>query len=164
MNNPFLKKALKGMRLSGGEIVELFQLDLLSLGTTAREIKDSKHSHKRITYIIDRNINYSNICVSGCRFCAFYRRKDDPEAYTLAKEEIFQKIEELSSDHIACNNAQDIQCHQHQQNAKAWETESKDLMYQFYCVLIYGRIKYLNCKEGKRQGNDRKQAPDDIFF
>lgn len=97
MNNLLLEKVLKGKRLSQDEIFGLFQLDLLSLANIASQVKQRKHPHNMITYIIDRNINYSNICVSGCKFCAFYRKKDDPESYTLAKEEIFKKIEELIS-------------------------------------------------------------------
>ncbi|HUU49364.1 MAG TPA: cyclic dehypoxanthinyl futalosine synthase [Nitrospinota bacterium] len=97
MNNLLLEKVLKGKRLSQDEIFGLFQLDLLSLANIASQVKQRKHSHNMITYIIDRNINYSNICVSGCKFCAFYRKKDDPESYTLAKEEIFKKIDELIS-------------------------------------------------------------------
>jgi cyclic dehypoxanthinyl futalosine synthase len=97
MNNLLLEKVLKGKRFSQDEIFGLFQLDLLSLANIASQAKQRKHFHNMITYIIDRNINYSNICVSGCKFCAFYRKKDDPESYTLAKEEIFLKIEELIS-------------------------------------------------------------------
>lgn len=97
MSNQLLEKVLKGVRLSKGENLRLFQLDLLSLANIANKIKQRKHPHDVITYIIDRNINYSNICVSGCKFCAFYRKKDDPESYTLAKKEIFEKIKELKS-------------------------------------------------------------------
>ena len=47
-----------------------------------------------MTFIVDRNINYTNICVNKCKFCAFYREADSPEAYVLTKDEIFRKIEE----------------------------------------------------------------------
>ena len=47
-----------------------------------------------MTFIVDRNINYTNICVNKCKFCAFYRNEDSPEAYVLTKDEIFRKIEE----------------------------------------------------------------------
>jgi cyclic dehypoxanthinyl futalosine synthase len=47
-----------------------------------------------VTFIVDRNINYTNICVNKCKFCAFYRAEDSPEAYVLTREEIFRKIEE----------------------------------------------------------------------
>jgi cyclic dehypoxanthinyl futalosine synthase len=47
-----------------------------------------------VTFIVDRNINYTNICVNKCKFCAFYREADSPEAYILSKDEIFKKIEE----------------------------------------------------------------------
>lgn len=97
MNKNLLKKASEGERLSRDEILRLFQFDLLALGNTADRIKENKHPNRIVTYIIDRNINYSNVCVSGCRFCAFYRKENDAGAYALAKEEIFQKIEELKS-------------------------------------------------------------------
>ena len=97
MKNDVPKKVLKGKRLSGDEISALFQADLLSLANMAGEIKQKKHPERIITYIVDRNINYSNICLSQCRFCAFYRDKKDPEAYELPREELFKKIEELKA-------------------------------------------------------------------
>jgi len=97
MQNDVQKKILKGKRLSGDEITVLFRADLLSLANMAGEIKQRKHSDGIVTYIVDRNINYSNICLSQCRFCAFYRDKGDPEAYELAREELFKKIEELKA-------------------------------------------------------------------
>jgi cyclic dehypoxanthinyl futalosine synthase len=47
-----------------------------------------------VTFVVDRNINYTNICVNKCKFCAFYREADSPDAYILSKDEIFKKIEE----------------------------------------------------------------------
>ena len=49
----------------------------------------------RVTYVIDRNINYTNICVSGCRFCAFYRPPGSPEGYVLSWDELAAKLKEL---------------------------------------------------------------------
>ena len=95
MSSDLEQKVFKGERLSGDDIRELFEADLLSLANMAQEVKRTKHPGREITYIIDRNINYSNICPSECKFCAFYREKNDPEAYELDVEEIFQKIEEL---------------------------------------------------------------------
>ena len=46
-------------------------------------------------YVIDRNINYSNVCYVDCTFCAFYRHKKDEEAYVLSEEQLHQKVEEL---------------------------------------------------------------------
>jgi cyclic dehypoxanthinyl futalosine synthase len=56
-----------------------------------------KHPESSVTYVVDRNINYSNICVCGCRFCAFYRAPGDSEGYVLTREELGQKIEETLS-------------------------------------------------------------------
>jgi len=55
------------------------------------------HGDSVRTYVIDRNINYTNVCTARCTFCAFYRRQGDPEAYTLEHEQLFEKIEELSA-------------------------------------------------------------------
>ncbi len=48
----------------------------------------------QVTFIVDRNINYTNVCVSGCAFCAFYCKPGSPEAYLLSREAIFTKIQE----------------------------------------------------------------------
>lgn len=68
--------------------------DLLSIGEMADNIRKILHPEDAVTFIIDRNINYTNICVNRCRFCAFYRDIDSPDAYLLTKDEIFKKIEE----------------------------------------------------------------------
>ncbi len=68
---------------------------LLTLGEMANDIKKKIHNNsKLITFVIDRNINYTNICKCKCKFCAFYREEDSKDAYLLDKEQIFQKIEE----------------------------------------------------------------------
>lgn len=67
---------------------------LLELGRMADEVKGRLHPEGLITFIVDRNINYTNICVNRCRFCAFWRAEDDPESYVLDKDELFKKIEE----------------------------------------------------------------------
>ncbi len=82
-------------RLSKEEGLKLFKkADLLDLGQMADGIRKSLHPESIVTFIIDRNINYTNICINKCRFCAFWRDEDDPEAYLLEKEELFKKIEE----------------------------------------------------------------------
>jgi cyclic dehypoxanthinyl futalosine synthase len=68
--------------------------DLLELGARADEVRRRLHSGGEVTFIVDRNINYTNICVSGCRFCAFYRKPGAADAYVLAPQEIHAKIEE----------------------------------------------------------------------
>ena len=89
-------KVLEGKRISWDEGVFLLEkADLLSLGLLADEVRRMKHPEGIVTFVIDRNINYTNICCCGCRFCAFYRPLGHPEGYLLTNEEIFQKIEEL---------------------------------------------------------------------
>lgn len=67
---------------------------LLELGAEADRIRADRHPGDIVTYIIDRNINYTNVCVADCGFCAFYRRPKDTEGYTLSFEQIGAKIEE----------------------------------------------------------------------
>ena len=64
------------------------------LGRLADEVRRTKHPEGAVTYIIDRNVNYTNVCVARCKFCAFYRPVGSAEGYTLGFEEIFAKIEE----------------------------------------------------------------------
>ncbi|MBI3583545.1 MAG: dehypoxanthine futalosine cyclase [Nitrospinae bacterium] len=94
-SNKILDKVLNGERLSAEDGERLFESnDIISLGRTAQEIARRKHPDGVVTYIVDRNINYTNICISKCLFCAFYREKDSPDAYILPKEELSKKIEE----------------------------------------------------------------------
>lgn len=72
----------------------LEKADLLEIGEWAQMSRRRKHQDQTVTFIIDRNINYTNICINRCRFCAFYRAKGDPDAYLLTREEIFRKIQE----------------------------------------------------------------------
>ena len=70
---------------------------LLELGLEADRIREQKHPHGVVTYIVDRNINYTNVCVADCGFCAFYRRPKHGEGYTLSYEQIGEKIEETKA-------------------------------------------------------------------
>src|ERR671919_981714 len=70
---------------------------LLELGAEADRIRREKHPHNTVTYIVDRNINYTNVCVADCGFCAFYRRPKDAEGWTLSYEQIGRKIDELKA-------------------------------------------------------------------
>ncbi|MDF1502004.1 cyclic dehypoxanthinyl futalosine synthase [Roseisolibacter sp. H3M3-2] len=70
---------------------------LLELGATADAIREAKHPHGVVTYIVDRNINYTNVCVADCGFCAFARRPKHGEGYTLSYEQIGQKIDETKA-------------------------------------------------------------------
>jgi len=93
-----LEKALDAERLSVEEGVALFSVDNLPLlGSAAHEIRKRHRPDPVVTYVVDRNINYTNICVSGCLFCAFHRQATDPDAYVLSRDELFRKIDELVS-------------------------------------------------------------------
>ena len=67
---------------------------LLELGRIADGQKKAMHPEDTVTFVVDRNINYTNVCINECRFCAFYRRQDAPDAYVLGMDELFQKIGE----------------------------------------------------------------------
>ncbi len=77
------------------EALELYErASLLELGQLADHQRWRRHPDPVVTYIIDRNINYTNVCVADCTFCAFYRRPKDLEGYVLSFEEIGKKIDE----------------------------------------------------------------------
>ena len=85
-------------RISNDEILQIIKTTpLKELGKRAYEIKKELHSDKITTFIIDRNINYTNICWVDCKFCAFKRRINDESAYILSFDEIDSKIDELIS-------------------------------------------------------------------
>lgn len=89
------KKADSGKRISEDEALELLRgADLLTLGQLAQKSMRRFHPAETASFLIDRNINYTNICVSKCRFCAFYRNEGDADAYLLTLEEIIEKISE----------------------------------------------------------------------
>jgi cyclic dehypoxanthinyl futalosine synthase len=78
--------------------VELYdRAPLLELGAQADAARWRLHPEPVVSYIIDRNINYTNVCVADCKFCAFYRRPKHLEGYVLSFEEIGRKIEELKA-------------------------------------------------------------------
>ena len=90
-----LEKAVSGQRLSPEEGASLMERgELLELGAAAGAIRKRLHHQGRVTYVIDRNINYTNVCASRCRFCAFYKRPGDTGAYVLSRDALFGKIEE----------------------------------------------------------------------
>ncbi len=90
-----LEKRINGGRLSLEEGVSLYSCDLLRLGRAAHQVKEKMFPEKRVTFIVDRNISYTNACVVDCDFCAFYRSPGHAEAYTMTHDEVFKKIEEL---------------------------------------------------------------------
>jgi cyclic dehypoxanthinyl futalosine synthase len=90
-----LEEAVSGRRISPAEGLRLLESsDLAALGEAADAVARRLHPEPYRTYNIDRNINYTNVCVGGCQFCAFSRKPSDPDAYVLSREELFRKIEE----------------------------------------------------------------------
>lgn len=90
-------------RITKKEALILFKsADLLALGAMADRMKKKLHPEGIVTFIIDRNINYTNVCINRCTFCAFYRDEEHPEAYVLSRRKLFSKIRET----IALNGTQ----------------------------------------------------------
>jgi cyclic dehypoxanthinyl futalosine synthase len=90
-----LDDALAGRRISAGDAHRLLlDGELLALGEAAHAVRNRHNDPAAATYNVDRNINYTNVCVYKCRFCAFYRAPGDAEGYLLDKAEIGRKIEE----------------------------------------------------------------------
>src|SRR5712691_10890299 len=95
MINQIADKVLNGGRVDRAEALELYRrAPTHLLGHLADAIRARKHPGRIVTYIIDRNVNYTNICVARCNFCAFYRPVGSSEGYVLGFEEIFRKIDE----------------------------------------------------------------------
>ncbi len=90
-----IEKIKAGERLNREEALILWQeANFHLLGALAKEVRFRLHPERIVTYIVDRNINYTNVCLSGCKFCAYYRPPGDPQGYVLSLEELFRKIEE----------------------------------------------------------------------
>src|SRR3981189_1872195 len=96
-----VEKVLAGQRISAEEALELYHLPLQELGaladhrrTMAKMDAYDQRGNEIVTYIVERNINYTNVCNVYCKFCAFYRTEKDDEAYVITFEEIDKKIEE----------------------------------------------------------------------
>jgi cyclic dehypoxanthinyl futalosine synthase len=91
-----LERALGGERLSPGDAVVLLdEGNLLALGSAADTIRRRRNDPNVATYIVDRNINYTNVCIYRCQFCAFYRPSSKhPDAYVLSWDQIGEKIQE----------------------------------------------------------------------
>ena len=89
------ERVAAGARLSPDDALELYRDAPTSLlGRLADDVRRRKHPDGIVTYIIDRNVNYTNVCVARCKFCAFYRPVGSSEGYTLGFDEIFRKIDE----------------------------------------------------------------------
>jgi cyclic dehypoxanthinyl futalosine synthase len=92
------KKIAAGVPLDRQEALWLLTgADLLEIGKLADGIRRKKHPEGRVTFVVDRNVNYTNVCESQCRFCAFYRQAEATDAYLLDYETIHGKIAELVS-------------------------------------------------------------------
>ncbi len=90
-----IEKVLSGERINEEEALKLLrETDLITLGQLANAVRNRLHPEREVTFVIDRNINYTNVCVCRCRFCAFYRSKEDPDAYVIDRETLRRKIEE----------------------------------------------------------------------
>lgn len=88
-------KVLSGGRISDEDFMALYDgADLYQLGFLANAIRKDKHPEKLVTYVVDRNINYTDICVSACKFCAFFKAPEDKDGYLLSKDELADKIRE----------------------------------------------------------------------
>jgi cyclic dehypoxanthinyl futalosine synthase len=82
-------------RLTGAEALDVLEhAPMLELAAAATAVRDRLHPEREATFIVDRNVNYTNVCVSGCRFCAFYRDVNAPDAYVLSADELYAKVEE----------------------------------------------------------------------
>ena len=98
MVDAIVAKVMQGGRVSAAEALQLYrEAPTHVLGRLADTIRLRKHPEGVVTYIIDRNVNYTNICVARCNFCAFYRPVGSGEGYVLGFEEIFSKIDETIS-------------------------------------------------------------------
>src|SRR5438876_5566889 len=85
-------------RLSDAQALELYRgASLHDLGEWAHAVARRMHPQDHRTYVIDRNINYTNVCTAKCTFCAFRRDHEDADSYTLTNEQIGEKIRELIS-------------------------------------------------------------------
>ncbi|WP_093794390.1 cyclic dehypoxanthinyl futalosine synthase [Sporomusa acidovorans] len=90
-----MDRTLAGNRLQDDDALALLtEGDLPALGQAADTIRQRKHPEPYATFIVDRNINYTNVCKSQCKFCAFYRAQEAEDAYVLATSELYQKIDE----------------------------------------------------------------------
>ncbi len=88
------ERTLAGKRLDRAEGRWLLtEAPLLDLGSVAQEARFQRIPDKRVTFVIDSNPNYTNVCITDCQFCAFYRKPGDKEAWTLTVEEVMAKVD-----------------------------------------------------------------------
>lgn len=101
---PITEKILAGERISGAEALEIYRWPLAEIGALANARRDQakraryeNRGSEIVTYIVDRNINYTNVCNVYCKFCAFYRTEKDEDHYVLSFEQFDQKLDELTA-------------------------------------------------------------------
>jgi cyclic dehypoxanthinyl futalosine synthase len=91
-----VERASRGERLSASEALRLgTEASLFEVGIAADCVRRTKHPEGVVTYIVDRNVNYTNVCTTSCRFCAFYRPVGHPEGYVLSRDELARKLQEV---------------------------------------------------------------------
>ena len=89
-------KVIKGERIYPEEALHLWEnVDFVTLGNLANFARKKFHPEDIVTFVVDRNVNYTNVCIAGCKFCAFYRKKSDNDAYLLDIQTILDKVREL---------------------------------------------------------------------
>ncbi len=87
-----LVQAMEGVRLSEADALHLFEhAELSDLGLAAQSVRNRLNDPRQVSYVVDRNVNYTNICNVKCSFCAFHRQPADPGAYLLSKDELREK-------------------------------------------------------------------------
>ncbi len=90
------EKLDSGRALEREEALYLLQdVDLLQVGQLADQVRRRLHPARRVTFVVDRNVNYSNVCLAGCSFCAFYRAPGAEGGYLLSHQQILAKVAEL---------------------------------------------------------------------
>ena len=146
-----LEKAVAGGRLAPEEGLRLLEsCDLAALGRAADAVTRRLHPESYRTYNVDRNINYTNVCVGGCRFCAFSRRPGDTDGYVIDREELYDKIREtieLGGDQIL------LQGGMHPELELAWyESLLRDVKRLFPAINVHGfsppEIHHLSQRSG----------------
>lgn len=90
-----LNEFISGKRLTSEKASFLFSADLVELGQAASKIRQQKHPNQVVTFVIDRNISYTNLCTIGCDFCAFHKKPGEAASYILSIDEILEKVSEL---------------------------------------------------------------------
>jgi cyclic dehypoxanthinyl futalosine synthase len=91
-------RALHGTRLHPDDgLFLLTEAPLLDVGALASEVRFRRLPERTVTFVLDSNPNYTNVCVTDCQFCAFYRKPGDPDAYTLTVDEVMARVESAAA-------------------------------------------------------------------